>query len=107
MMQVDETKGFSLVPPTSTNNYLLSPTAIDVTIADITDVNGVKPNYMNFSANGDFYVKWNGTGAAVPAANILTGASPELNPGLRVISGITSFSVVAPTATNLTVNFYS
>lgn len=91
---------FGLTPPTAINDYVLSANvAVDITVSDLVGANGITPNYLVFAANADFYVKWNGTGAAVPSVSITNGTGVELNPSVRKIgAGIATFSIVSPTA---------
>lgn len=107
-MNVRDNATFALVPPSSVNAYkLVANTAQNINVSALTGSNGITATALVFSCNADFYVLWNGTGAAVPAANILTGASPELNPTIRHIpASITSFSLVAPADCILTVSIF-
>ena len=62
---------------------------------------------VSFSANGDFYVNFNGGTAAVPSVDITNGNGAELNPSTRYIAGLSSFSIVAPAATVVVLSYYS
>lgn len=108
-MSVKDNATFALSPPLSVNNYVLTANvAVNITIANITDANGIKPSALLFSCTGNFYVLWNGTGATVPAVSITTGAGLELNPAVRHIGAVTTqFSVVAPVDCVLTLAIYS
>jgi hypothetical protein len=59
-----------------------------------------------FSCGADFLVNFQGAAAAVPAANITSGAAPELNPTVRDLTGQTSFSVIAETNCILTISYF-
>lgn len=63
-------------------------------------------NVVNFSATGNFYVNFTTT-ATVPAADVTDGTGSCLNPGVRDVSQITSFSIIAPAAIVVTMEFYS
>lgn len=99
-LSIRDNTTFGLTPPTAINNYVLEAnTPVDIDISDLEGANVISPNYLVFAANADFYVKWNGTGAAVPSSNITDGTGVELNPSVRKIgAGITSFSMVSATA---------
>ncbi len=62
-------------------------------------------NYMNFSGNTNFYVKIGGT-ATVPTATTATGSSSMLNPTLRSVGGVTSVSIIAPSAGIVTIESF-
>lgn len=63
--------------------------------------------FVIFSADAAFYVNYHAT-SAVPATEIADGSGPELNPTNRIIfSGITEISFIAPTATTITMSFYT
>jgi hypothetical protein len=59
-----------------------------------------------FSATGDFYARIAGT-AGVPSADVIDGSGSELNPVLRAVAGVASFSVIAPSATTITLSWYA
>lgn len=60
-----------------------------------------------FRPTADFYARWDGSAATVPAADITDGTSSILNPeGVEVV-GLTTFSVISPYACNLQIAFYS
>ncbi len=58
-----------------------------------------------FSANGDFYVRYDGSAAAVPTGAI-NADTVDLNPGTRTLSGVTSLNIIAPATTKITLAFY-
>jgi len=106
-LEVKDNNTFALTAPKSINAYVLtSNTAYDVTVSALTDAGGKEAMIVDFSANQDFYVLWGSTGAAVPAANILDGTSPELNPSTRAIRGVTTFSIVSPVGCIVTMKIY-
>jgi hypothetical protein len=107
LLQVEQPVGFSLQPSRSQIALTLSAnTPVDIAVADLEDIDGNLPTYLNFASTGVFFVLWNGSGAAVPAVNDLTGEAPELTPSLRKINGITSFSVVSATAVTVQIGLY-
>jgi len=64
--------------------------------------------YVLFSANKDFYVRWDGSAAAVPGANVTNGTGSELNPTIRSVEAGETFSVVGSAAgTVVTLTYYS
>lgn len=62
--------------------------------------------YILFSANADFYARYDGTAAAVPTVTTTSGSGPELNPGLRNITGATTISLISPTVCIVTLSVY-
>ena len=59
-----------------------------------------------FNSTGNFYANWLAA-AAVPTANITDGSGPELNPVARDISGLASFSLIAPANCVVTVAYFA
>jgi hypothetical protein len=62
--------------------------------------------YAMFSANSDFYARWDGTAATVAAADITDGTGSELNPRVRYVTGQSTVSLIAPSATIVTIACY-
>lgn len=62
--------------------------------------------YVLFSANTDFYAKFDGT-AAVPAADVTDGSASVLNPGLRGISGVATIGLISSSICVVTMEFFS
>ncbi len=62
--------------------------------------------YVSFAATGNFYVSFTTT-AVVPTVTDETGGVPELNPTIRRISGLGSFSVVSDSTPTVIVSFYN
>lgn len=58
-----------------------------------------------FSATGPFWAKVGGP-ATVPAADILDGSAPELNPLARRIGTASVIGLAAAAATTVTLSFY-
>jgi hypothetical protein len=66
--------------------------------------------YVNFTGDGNFYAKFaNATGTiAVPAADIVDGSAPVLNPGTREIpADATWLILIAAQATVVTLEYWS
>jgi len=60
--------------------------------------------YLMFSANGIFYVSFvAGQAAAIPSSSVTTGAAPFANPVLVPVQGLTSISIIAPSACIVTI----
>ncbi len=59
-----------------------------------------------FSANGDFYVRYDGSASVVPTGSIGADAV-DLNPGVRDLTGITELNIIAPATTKITLAFYA
>lgn len=72
-----------------------------------TGANKVTANYLLFSSSGgaDFYVNYSAV-AAVPGTNITNGSSPELNPMLRNVSGLSAISIIAPVGCVVTISAF-
>ena len=89
---------------TAVDSVAVTGTAQTITVP--TDANGKPPRIVNFSSTGNFYVNF-GTTAVVPTTTTTTGAASILNPGARSISGITAFSIIAPSNCIVTMEWYS
>lgn len=63
-------------------------------------------NIVVFSGTADFYVRYNGGAAAVPAADVTDGNGSELNPTVRSVTPGGTFSIIAPATTVVTMAFY-
>jgi predicted NUDIX family NTP pyrophosphohydrolase len=63
-------------------------------------------NICVFSANGDFYVRYDGSAATVPSGSIASG-SADLSPAVRDVSDLTTLNIIAPATTKITLAFYS
>ena len=63
-------------------------------------------NICVFSANGDFYVRYDGSAATVPTGSI-AASTVDLNPGVRDISDATTLNIIAPATTKITLAFYA
>ena len=65
-------------------------------------------NIVVFSANGDFYCRYDSSAAVIPTGSI-DADSVELTPSVRDVSdsGITDLNIIAPATTKITLAFYS
>jgi len=63
-------------------------------------------NICAFSANGDFYVRYDGTAAVIPTGSI-DADYVDLNPSVRDVSDLTELNIIAPATTKITLAFYS
>ena len=63
-------------------------------------------NICVFSANGDFYVRYDGSAATVPTGSI-AASTVDLNPGIRDVSDATTLNIIAPATTKITLAFYA
>lgn len=96
-----ESNSWSRIPPSSIMARVLAAN----TAESITVPTGAK--VVLFSGNTPFYANCYAT-AAVPAADITDGTSPELNPVSYILpSDVTSISVIAPAAGIVTASFYA
>ena len=59
-----------------------------------------------FSANGDFYVRYDGSAAVIPTGSI-DADSVDLNPSVRDVSDLTELNIIAPATTKITLAFYA
>lgn len=108
-MEVRGKDAFALGAPTYIHNYVLAAgTAQTVTIPTFNDANSVAhpAPYALFSANGDFYARYDGGTAAVPSGNVTDGTGSELNPDVRYVARLSSFSLIAPVQTLLSIAWY-
>ncbi len=63
-------------------------------------------NICVFSANGDFYVRYDGSAATVPTGAI-AASTVDLNPSVRDVSDATTLNIIAPATTKITLAFYA
>ena len=59
-----------------------------------------------FSSTGDFWVDFSGATAAIPAADVTDGSSPELNPVAREVTSGGTFSMISAAAQAVSLSFY-
>ncbi|WP_247886393.1 NAD/NADP transhydrogenase alpha subunit-like protein [Azospirillum brasilense] len=57
-----------------------------------------------FNGTGPFWVQY-GANAALPNADVLTGAAPELAPAARNVQGIGSLGLIAPADCTVSIGF--
>lgn len=103
----DTTRQFSssvLLPPVYTDAIVLLANAAQ-TQAVPTTTTGPGATWVVFSATCNFYALAGGT-SAVPGATTTNGSASMLNPSAWNVTGITTISVIAPTACVVTLSFY-
>jgi hypothetical protein len=61
--------------------------------------------YVLFSATADFYANYTTT-ATVPG-DVTDGTASELNPALRILTSVTTISVIAPADCVITASFWT
>lgn len=104
---IKDNKSFAAKPSTNYQNIVLAAnTAQNFTKANWADAGAKIPNVFTFAANGDFYVKWRGSNATVPSGNAVDGSGVELNPSIRKVDDVLTFSIIAPAATIVTIGLY-
>lgn len=97
---------FFALPPA---DYVLARSLAANTAESITVPDGAK--YVLFSADNDFYARYDGSAAAV-ATDVTDGSASELNPTMRRLvrtssnTPIISISVISEYATKITAAFY-
>jgi hypothetical protein len=80
--------------------YILTTSAVTVTVP-------TNAKFAIFSATDDFYARWDGSDATIPGGNITDGTGSEINPIVRDVRGVSTFSIIAPTAnTRVSIAFY-
>ena len=93
-------------------NHLPSPDTVDMRVlaANVAERHTVQAGaaYCLAACAGDFYVRWHSSlDASIPAADITDGSGAEYKPGLRNVSGLTSFSIIAPATAIVSLSFFS
>lgn len=104
-IQVKDNHTGALATTNNINNYFLTAgTAKPITFP--ADANGAKPNYALISSTVNFYARYDGNAATVPAADSGDGLGSELNPKNRLITNLASMSVIAPADCVLSIAYY-
>lgn len=109
---VDQVVGqISIVGGPGGDAFALKPATCVLARSGITSAESVTvPTgacYVLFSADGNFYANYTTT-ATVPGDTAITDATAsELNPAMRYIKGVTTISLIAPSATNVTLSFWT
>lgn len=103
--------------PNGSGSGILAPVVADYVDARVLAANTAErhtipagANFVNFSGDGDFWAKFgdNTVTAAIPSGDVTDGSAPMLNPGTRRIpKGVTSISLIAGAARNVTLEFWS
>jgi len=88
----------------SRSDYIMA----NVLAANVAEVVTIPTDaqYVLFSANTDFYARFNAA-AAVPATESTDGTASMLNPALRQIDGASTIGLISPYACVVTMAFYS
>jgi len=98
---------FARRPSNYRDARVLAANTAEVITVPTDSTTGLKAQYVVFSATADFYVQTDGTTAAVPAADITNGTSPELNPTVYLLgSAVTEIDIISPEACIVTLSFY-
>lgn len=85
--------GYSLIPQ---NLVLVAGTAQQVNIPAPEADNANPYTKVSLNATGNIFVNFNGQTATVPGSNISPGVNGVvLNPSTKLITGMTSFSVIS------------
>lgn len=64
-------------------------------------------HYVLFSATGDFYVRWDGSAAAIPSADVTNGSGSAANPRVRHGVPGDTFSIIAAADIIVTMEFFT
>jgi len=94
------------------DNHLPATDTIDVRVlaASVAERHTVPVGaaFVMVSSAADFYIRWHASlDASIPGADVTDGSGAEYKPGLRNISGLASFSIIAPGAAVVTMAFFS
>ena len=94
---------------TSTNAITPADTFYEISGATTNQqlIAPAEAKFAIFSANGDFYVRYDGSAAVIPTSSSWTTGNQELNPSVRSCVAGDTFDVIAPAATKITVAFYA
>lgn len=86
--------------PTYTNGYpLAANTAQSVTVP-------TGATHALFAGASTFYVRYDGSAAAIPTEAVTNGTNAELNPKVRRIKGLSTLSLISPATNFVTVSFF-
>lgn len=94
------------------DNYLPVPDTVDMRVlaANTAERHTIPSGaaFVQAASASDFYIRWHSTlDASIPAADVTDGSGAEYKPGLRNLSGLTSFSIIAPGAAVVSLAFFS
>lgn len=67
----------------------------------------VGANVAVFAATGEFWARYDGAAASVPATDVTDGTSPDLCPGVRSVTGLAALSLAAPEPCTVQVSFFA
>lgn len=93
-------------------NHLPYPDTVDMRVlaANVAERHTVPSGaaFVLAAASGDFYIRWHSSSdASIPAADVTDGSGAEYKPGLRNVSGLSSFSVIAPAVAVVSFSFFA
>lgn len=95
----------------SHNTYAIDgPDSVDIYYGDAAATTFTVPSgarFVLFAATGDFYVRWDGSAAAIPSADVTNGSGSEVNPIVRSVKGSETFSIIAAADVIVTMAWYS
>ena len=77
----------------------------DAAAATFTAPTGAK--FVLFSATDNFYVRWEGSNAAIPSADVTNGTGSECSPVIRKVVDGETFSIIAAADVIVTMSWYS
>lgn len=86
------------------SNAIVAPEYVDEMFITTTPETYTIPDGVNvivFSANKDFYVRWDGSSAAVPTDETADGTGSELNPTTRGVRDKSTFSIIGAAASTI------
>lgn len=84
-------------------DYVLSATLVANTNSDLTVPTNAK--YVLFASDVDFFANYTTT-ATVPG-DVTDGTASELNPAMRILTGVTTISVISASGGTLTASFWT
>ncbi len=83
------------------SNAIDAPEYVDVMFVTTSAETYTIPTGVNvivFSADKDFFVRWDGSAAAVPTTEVADGTGSEINPTSRGVRGKSTFSIIGAAA---------
>lgn len=102
----ETTRSVSFNAPQFVNAIVATGAAQAVTIPATSVTDGVPSALAVLSATGNFYARFDGGSAAVPAANVTDGTASILNPTYLRVWPAMAFSVIATAGTIITIAIY-
>lgn len=62
--------------------------------------------FLLFSADGDFFARYDGSAATIPSTEIADGTGSEINPAMRYVARVASVSLISSVARVITICAY-